>query len=246
MKNKIRNFIDAIFSFLLFFIVFYALLDRYHDKLLSILGSIDVALILQCVYLGKSRESRLKNEQKENLKNFFIFTPVNCASYFAHALSVRYKTERNGNELTVGDACVYFALSLSPLSYSNVVDAFKKRTSDKTVIMCFSCDKKAFRLAQSLPWNVKIMQEDEVFELLRTFNALPDKRVEITKKYPIKNVLFDIANAKINKRLLFSAFIVALFSLLTPFKNYYIFFAVFLILLSIIPSFIRLVLKKQG
>jgi magnesium-transporting ATPase (P-type) len=109
--------------------------------------------------------------------------------------------------------------------------------------MCFSCDKKAMKLAQSLPANIKIMEEDEVFRLLSYVKALPTKHVEISRKYPLKNFLRDIAYAKMNKRLLFSAFVIAIFSLITPFRNYYIFFSVFLLLLAIIPSFIRLAIK---
>ncbi len=245
MKNKIRIFIDAIFSFILFSFVFYALFARYTSRLYATIGAIDFAFILQNIYISRSERSRKRAEQKENLKNFFIFTPVNLVEYFAHALSVRYKTEKKDGLLTVGDAYVHFALTLSPLSYSNVVDAFKKRTRDKIVIMCFTCDKKARHLAQSLPAKIKILEEDEVFRLLSFVKALPQKHVEITRKYPLKNFLHDIANAKINNRLLISAFVIALFSLITPFRNYYIFFSVFLLLLSIIPLFVRLVIKKQ-
>ena len=243
MKNKIRNFIDAIFSFILFYIVFYALFIRYSTRPITMLSSIDIAFILQSVYLSRSEKSRKRAMQKENMKNFFIFTPVNLTDFFAHALSVRYKTDKTNGKLTIGDAYVHFALSLTPLSYANVADAFKNRTKDKIVIMCFSCDKKAMKLAQSLPANIKIMEEDEVFRLLSYVKALPTKHVEISRKYPLKNFLRDIAYAKMNKRLLFSAFVIAIFSLITPFRNYYIFFSVFLLLLAIIPSFIRLAIK---
>ncbi len=246
MKNKIRNFIDAIFSFILFYIVFYALFIRYSTRSIATLCAIDIAFILQCVYLSRSEKSRKLASQKENLKNFFVFTPVNLVDYFAHALSVRYKIVKTDGKLTVGNAYVHFALSLSPLSYSNVADAFKNRTTDKIVIMCFTCDKKAKQLAQSLPISIKILEEDDIFKLLSFVKALPQKHVEISRKYPIKNYLHDIANAKMNKKLLFSALIIALFSIITPFKNYYIFFSVFLILLAIIPSFVRLAIKKQG
>ncbi|MBE5732474.1 MAG: hypothetical protein E7353_05475 [Clostridiales bacterium] len=246
MKNKIRNFIDAIFSFILFYIVFYALFIRYSTHTIASLCAIDIAFILQNVYLSRSEKSRKRAMLKENLKNFFIFTPVNLTEFFAHALSVRYKTDKTNGKLTIGDAYVHFALSLSPLSYANVADAFKNRTKDKIVIMCFSCDKKALKLAQSLPVDIKIMEEDEVFKLLAFVKALPTKHVEISRKYPLRNFLQDIAHAKISKRLLFSAFVIALFSLITPFRNYYIFFSVFLILIAIIPSFIRLAIKKQG
>ena len=245
MKNKIRIFIDAIFSFILFYVVFYALFIRYSIRIFAILGAIDLSLILQSVYLAYSERSRKRALQKENLKNFFIFTPVNLTEFFAHALSVRYKTDKTGGKLTIGDAYVHFALSLSPLSYSAVADAIKNRTKDKIVIMCFSCDKKAMQLAQSLPIDIKIMEEDEVFRLLLFLKALPTKHVEITRKYPLKNMLTDIARAKMNKRLLFSALVIAIFSLITPFRNYYIFFAILLLFLAIIPSFIRLAIKSQ-
>ncbi len=246
MKNKIRIFIDAIFSFILFSVVFYALFVRYSTHFFALLGAIDIALILQSTYLSHSEKSRKRAKQKENCKNFFIFTPVDCVKYFSHALSVRYKTDKTDGKLTVGNAYVHFALSYSPLSYAAVVDAFKSRTKDRVVIMCFSCDKKARQLAQSLPIPVRIMEEDEVFRLLSFVKALPSKHVEISKKYPIKNLINDVAHAKTSKRLLFSALVIALFSLITPFRNYYIFFSVFLILLAIIPSFLRLSQKKQG
>lgn len=245
MKTKIQIFMDAISSFILFAIIFYALFTRYTTRLYALLSAVDLAVILQCVYLAHSEKSRTKAEQKENLKNFFIFTPVNLTQYFANALSVRYKTDKTDGKLTVGDSYVHFALSLSPLSYANVADAFKNRTRDKIVIFCFSYDKKAMRLAQNLPVQVKIMDENETFKLLSFVKALPKKRIEISKKYPLKQLFSDLANAKLNKRLLFSAFIITLFSFITPFKNYYVFFAVFLLLLAIVPSVIRLAIKRK-
>ena len=91
MKNKITIFLDAIFSFILFTVVFFALLKRLTNSPYSLLGAITLSLITQNAYLSNSIKNRAKNKNKENMKNFFIFTPTNHIEYFASALSTRYK-----------------------------------------------------------------------------------------------------------------------------------------------------------
>ena len=244
IKNKITIFLDAIFSFILFTLLFYALTKRLASAPIPLIASISLALIFQNLYLCASIKNRKNAKKKENMRNFFIFTPVNAQEYLETALHGRYQSTLENNRLTIGDSYVYTALSLTPLSYSNVVDAFKNRTKDKIVIFCFSYDKKAYRLASSLPCDIKILNEDDLFYLLQSFNALPKTQVQITKKYPFKSFLLDLAYAKHNKRLLFSAFVITLFSFISPFKNYYTIVALFLLLLAVIPSIIRLTIKR--
>ena len=241
MKNKIRTVIVAIFSFILFTVVFYALIKRYATPLIAYIASSTLALIFMSIYLGASEKNRKNAKAKENMKNFFIFTPTSPQEYFSLALSSRYKTSSINNVLVAGDACVYFYFSLSPLSQSNVIDCFKNRTKDKIIIMCFSYDKKAYRLCESLPCDIKIFDEHMVFKFLSAFNSLPKEEILISKKYPFSALIKDFSSAKLTKRLFFSSFVIAMFSFITPFKNYYAIISFILLLLCILPYFLRLI-----
>lgn len=245
MKNKIRTLLDAIFSLILFTLVFYVLLKRYTTPSLAFLSSFVLALLFLSIYLNAS-EKLLKNvEEKENMKNFFIFTPVCPQDYFAKALSKRYKVQKQNDKLIVENTEIYFSLSLSSLSVSSVVDAFKNRVRDNVVIMCFSYEKKALRLALSLPCNICVFDENKVFELLSHFKALPKNKIQIKKKYPFREVVKDFSKAKLNKRLLFSSLIIALFSFITPFNTYYSIISCVLLLLCILPYVLKIFFRQK-
>lgn len=243
MKNKIRIVIDAIFSLILFCVIFYALLKRYTTQNLALFSSFILSLLFLSIYVKGSDKQIQNAKEKENMKNFFIFTKVNPAKYFKKILEKRYEiTEENGKLLSQKSE-VCFALSLSPLSVSFVVDAYKNRSKDKIVIMCFSYDKKAMLMAKSLPCDIVIFDEEKVFKLLSSFKGLPQEKIEIKRKYPLSTLLKDFSSSRLSKRLFVSSFIIALFSFITPFKNYYAFLAIILLILCFLPYFLRLFYK---
>lgn len=245
MKNKIRLALDGIFAFILFFVVFYALTKGQNEKIICIISSIDLSIIFLSIYLGASEKSIKNSRDKENMKNFFIFTRVNVVDYFFTALSSRYTVTKQDCFLTVENTNVFFFLSHSPLSQANVIDSFKNRTREKIAIFCFSFDKRAYRLAQSLPCSITIFNEDKIYELLSLLSYLPTKKIEVKKKYPLTLVVKDFLDAKLSKRLLFSSFILALFSFITPFKNYYAILSFALLILCFSPYIINLFFRQK-
>lgn len=240
MKNKFRIVIDAFFSLILFCVVFYGLLKRYTTQNLALFSSFILSLLFLSIYI-KGSDNQIKNaKEKENMKNFFIFTKVNPSIYFKSVLEKRYKVKQENEKLIVEKSEVCFALSLSPLSVPFVVDAYKNRSKDKIVIMCFSYDKKAMLMAKSLPCDIVIFDEEKVFKLLSSFKGLPQEKIEIKRKYPLSTLLKDFSSSRLSKRLFVSSFIIALFSYITPFKNYYAFLAIILLILCFLPYFLRL------
>lgn len=246
MKNKIRTISDAIFSFVLFMTVFFSIAHGKIEKNYLLLFCLILTFLCQSIYLKASNDDYAFSKEKTNLYNYFVYTKVNATAYFYDALKTRYEVENNGEFLTIGKYNVFVNLSFSPLTLGSVINAFKNRTRDHLVFICFDCDKQARNLCMRLPAYVHIWQKNEVYSLLNALNAIPVHDFSFSKKNNLSH-LFSSQNApKLSKSFIFSACIILLFSFFSPFKAYYRIFTAFLLILTVVLPLVRLIIKRKN
>ena len=246
MKNKIRAISDFVFSFVLFLMVFFSIGYAKIEGGYLPLFCITLTFLCQAVYLKASNEGYENHKQLESIYNFFVYTNANATQYFYNALKTRYEVKKEGEILSVGKYNIFIHLSFSPLSVGAVINAFKNKTKDRILFLCFDCDKQARNLCSRLPAYVHIMEKNEVFKLLKSLNALPKHDFTFSKKNRLATALSIASAPKMSKGFILSACVVLLFSFISPFKTYYRIFALIILIISVAYPLVLLILKKRA
>ncbi len=233
MKIKIKQFTDAFFSFLLFFSVFWTVLPLGYGKAEKLAGAIALTLLCQYVYLDRSTRSGKKARLQAQMRHAFVFAPIRNEEWIADALAKRYEVKREEGAVVCGEVTVCVSLSPSPLSYAAVAGFFKTKKTEKLLILCLDCDRKAKALALKLQ-NTQIWEEEKVFALLSCLDALPPQ-TETDRKPSLHGVWQAFAQARLSRPYLASAAVILAASAISPFRNAYVWFAAVVCCVALLP-----------
>lgn len=245
MKNKIHTISDAIFSFVLFMTVFFSITYGKIESPYLLLFCLTMTFLCQAVYLKASNDDYISSKETTDVYNFFVYTKVNAVDYFYNALKNRYQVKKDGDLLTIGKYNVFIHLSFAPLSVGAVINAFKNRTKENLVFICFDCDKQARNLCMRIPAYVHIWQKHETYKLLKALKAIPQCSFSFSKRNRLSSILSMQNAPKISKGFVFSTCVILLFSFVSPFRTYYRIFALVILVFSVLLPLILLIVKNK-
>jgi hypothetical protein len=238
MKNKFRLYADAVLSFAAFYLCFSLVskalgLPSPADKVWCVVET----LLFQSVYLKKSEISTAEARKIADFKNALDFRIKDPFEYFFFALSKRYECEKKDGFIVVNGRVSVMVRVSSPLSYQSACEAYRNSPTDEVIILCLSAEKKALRILAALNKTITVWQEKQTVNLLSFLDSLPKKRT-VFKRVQLKDVT-RLTDARLSKKYLLGA--IAIFSLatLSPYRTYYVVFAVLLLFVAVVPPLVK-------
>lgn len=241
MKNKIGIILDGIFSFILFFCVLIAIFKKLSAQNLYLL-TLASTLLCQVVYLGASEKNKRASKGEIDMLNTFIFTSASATDCTMNALR-KYSPKKVGNYIVLDNLCVFVSVSHSTFSYGALCDAYRQRPKNVLLIICNLAHKDAKSTAMRLPTPVYLWERDKLYSLLSTFNSLPSPVFSFRKKRSLTKAI-SYSSTTLSLKYLVSSAVLLLFSTFSPFATHYLFFALLLFSIAIIPPLIKTIIKN--
>ncbi len=183
-------------------------------------------------FLKKSDE-----RQKQKLLLHLALLPPEQATAFFLAVFSEEEPKKSSEKCLQTQSNAYFPIfTVSPVATDKVVEVFRFQTDLPKTLLCAQIENDAQALCVKLGISVK--KDEEIYCLVKTKNALPEKYLGDEKREDRRNVKLRLCFAKTNSRRFFSGGALILFtSLLTPFPYYYLIFGSILL---VIAAFIRI------
>lgn len=231
MKRSDR-FIISITLFLLSFALFSYLLDSYIIS--ALIGGGFSILFLLLIRLIKPRENITIDEFA---KRILLFGKEESDKLIEKLNPNAVKTEYgyiNNNGIILNK------LKYSPLSEEDIASAYRlaiKENIENIAIYCLRVDKKAILLINELLQTVKTVPIKKLYSQLKKENILPDKAQKIKKK-GFKGLIVGLYYIP-TKHFLFVGLVLAILSLISPIKLYYLIFAFINIAIGLILEIIK-------
>ncbi len=267
MKFSITNFFKLAFRLLMIFMLVFVWVRYYSSSLnFAIWISVLITLVIEVImnFIRKKHFEKLGLKQSEikladSIINKLAFnTQSQNIDLFFKILEKKESVKKHKNFLLLTNEsgenfALYPAFSFADFSVDELAKALQKvkNLKLKRLIICTkSSTKHAKDIAQKAPFEILILQKQEVYSKL--FKAY-DYKVKQDELFDIENVTQEIKfkdiakNAiapKKTKSYFFSSLVILFASYFVPYKLYYIIFASFLLVLSI-ASFTSIWWKKQ-
>lgn len=171
------------------------------------------------------------NALKEKIKDYI--SPMEITEEGSDFLIIQ-----NGNE----KECIYFAFRFSSLSQEDIAKCYrvcKEREIKKGYILGKDTVRTTLSLAGELNLNINFISAKQLYRCLKNKNLLPvtATKTKIKRKGKIKFFLSVFFSKNNVKHFLFGGIILALMSLITPLKVYYLSVAAITLAFSLICLF---------
>lgn len=267
MKFSITNFFKFIFRFLMIFMLVFVWVRYYSTNLnFAIWISFLISLSIEGAFklIRKKRFERLGLKQNElkladSTINKLVFnTTSQNIDLFFNILEKKEKVKNNKHYLLVTNEkdenfALFPAFSFADFSVDDLATVIQKvkNLKIKRLIICTkSTSKQAYEVSNRMPYEVVILEKQEVYSKL--FKAY-DYEIEqkelfeienVTEEIKLKDIIKNAIAPKKTKSYFFSSIIILFASYFVPYKLYYLIFASFLLILSIV-SFTSIWWKKQ-
>ena len=245
-RFKLVNIIDSIFiSFTLFLIVFSIIQFIVGDFALTLIFSILVTLSIIFVtrYLkGKKKlKTDLNTKTKLEIENYYL-------NFSLYSLQKQLKTilefipkeksaEIKNNHIEYQNTVVIILNSLEEISKDELIYEIKNFLHRKLNIIClgYAFKKEAIELGKSINENITFLDKYDFYKLCINNNIKIENKIKIKQeKIKIKDIALNFFNKKHAKGFFFSGFILIFTSFIIPFRNYYLFFGIILLIFSLI------------
>lgn len=237
MKNKFRLFADAVLSFAAFYLCFSLISDAFRlPSPQSRIWCVAETLLAQNVYIKKSAISTLEARKISDFKNALDFYIKDPFEYFFAALAKRYECAKTNGFIVVNERVSVAVKVSAPLTYAAVCEIYRNSPTENVIILCLCAEKKSLRICAALDKNITVWQEKQTVNLLSFLDSVPRKRSAF--KRPKLSDLTRLGDARLSKRYLLGAIAILSLASLSPMKNYYVAFAVILLVVALIPPLI--------
>ncbi len=242
--------LDRIFFSATWLIVSYGLLSKWLDITASIIISILSYVIVSVITLTltKTKKERGMNanempvylalmDRREQTELFFNLVPEDkrlklLSPYFTY----------DASDKTMLVAVLYRFINLTQEDIASAYREATRQGANEIIILTRARDRKTLTLTALLPLKFHFPDKYTVHKALKKYNALPPKltppqkvKIKMDKRELIESVL----NPKRTKYLLFISFSLALMSLITPLKTYYLIMATVPLVIVLVSMILR-------
>ncbi len=216
--KKSDKFVMAMILFLLTFALFSFLLDNYIISAL-IGGGIGILFL----FIERLMKPRDNISLDEFAKRILLLGKEESDVLIEKLNKSAFKSEYG---YRVGNSILLNRLKYSPLSEEDVASAYRlalKEKAEKVTIYCLRVDKKAILLINELLVKIQTISVKKLYSQLKKESLLPDKAPKMKKK-GIKGLIVGLYYIP-SKHFLFVGIALAILSLISPIRLYYLIFA---------------------
>ena len=219
--------LDTLFAAICAFLLFFTSL-RFYTKspLIGLIFGIVAALLfgaLGYIYISKKQNKSLllsRNEKKKNLLalHLTLSSDAYVKNLFQKCLE---NSEICGNRVICGGVSYYFNFKMQPLTEDDIAIIIKEDIRESKSVYCVRIAPDALILAEN--FGIEIIGIDEVYELLKSNELLPEKYIYEEKK---RDNIFKRIRARFSRKLcaplFWSGLALLALSYFTFFPIYYI------------------------
>ena len=219
--------LDTLFSAICAFLLFFTAI-RFYTKspAVGLLFGIVAALLfgaLSFIYISrKQNKSLLISHDEKQKKLLALHLTLSSDTYVKNLfLKCFENAEISGNRVICGGVSYFFNFKMQYLSEDDIAHIIKEDVPESKVVYCVKIAPEALILAEN--FGIKIIGINEVYELLKSKDQLPEKYIYEEKK---RDNIFRRIRARFSRKLcaplFWSGLALLLLSYFTFFPIYYI------------------------
>ena len=219
--------LDTLFAGLCAFLLFFTTLRFYtKSSVVGLLFGVTAALLfgaLAFLYIGrKQNKSLLISRDEKQKKLLSLHLTLSSDTYIKNLfLKCFENAEISGNRVICGGVSYFFNFKMQHLSEDDIAKIIKEDVPESKAIYCVKAAPDAMFLAEN--FGIKIIGIDEVYELLKSKDLLPEKYIYEDKK---RDNVFKRIRARFSRKLCVPLFWSGLALL---FLSYFTFFPIYYI-----------------
>ena len=255
---KISIVIDGLFVLLTTFLIAFVILNSYFNKtfafIMALLIGVVIFLFLYFLLIRKNSAKLLKKQEEKNMENVLCQLAMNSKSQntvlFERAftkLNISYVKRKEGIFLTDSKALVLLEFRFDGFSKADVVRAYNKiDKNEKVYILSNNFSQEIRDFAERFNKKVVLISNKNVYNFLVKADSLPKITLVLEKaKTPIKLILKEFFTKKRARGYFAVGLVTLLFSLVVPFKVYYVVFGSILLLISLVCRFYGKTIQEE-
>lgn len=194
--------LDTLFASICAFLLFFTAL-RFYTKspTIGLIFGIVAALLfgaLGFIYISrKQRKSLLISRDEKQKKLLALHLTLSPETYIKNLFSQCFEnSEIDGKRVICGGQSYFFIFKMQHLSEDDVAKIIKEDVPEQKIIYCVKVAPDANILAKN--FGINIIEIDEVYELLKSKNLLPEKYIYEDKK---RDSIFKRIRARFSRKL---------------------------------------------
>ena len=257
MQTRLSIISNIIFKYFIIFAITFLWLNFYISNLITIgIGSVIISVLLGTILniISKKRKNAInlsfkEQEQMREISLQFLLAEKNqLFSFFKLLLETKHDCNIPKSKNCIdweNNAFIPF-YNHSIITADDVANIFKDNKNKINIfIASIGVSDEAKKLAEQIKQSkIILLDESQVFKILKKYDLYPDFKIELNKKEKFKySKLKDIAFTKSNtKHYFISAFIILITSFFIRYNTYYLIFATILFIFAGI-SFLKPIKK---
>ncbi len=194
--------LDTLFAAICAFLLFFTAIRFYtRNPVLGLLFGIAAALLfgaLCFVYISnKQNKSLLISHDEKQKKLLALHLTLSSDSYVKNLFSNCLENSKIcGKRVICGGVSYFFNFKMQPLSEDDIAAVIKENVPESKAVYCVKVSPEALILAEN--FDIKILLIDDVYELLKSKNSLPEKYIYEGKK---RDNVFKRIRARFSRKL---------------------------------------------
>lgn len=254
MQTKLSKISNTLLIYsVIFFVPFlwlnYLKVNFVANILISILIVFAMTIIINFFKTKNNTKKSLSKEQSAKIENmslqFLCSSREKTMDFFVKTFKDKYKISTFNQYLLLDDFAFVPYFETAELKLNGLFEILKIN-DNKMVITCVKCDKEALDFAKNINREIRIIEQEQLYNILSDYNSFPDFGIEKKQKEKIKlSAIITQAFSKTNAKNYFCGGIFLLVSSFFIRFNIYYTIASTLFLIFAFVSLIKKSPKKE-
>lgn len=244
-RFKLINILDTIFVCISLFLIVFALIQFFVGNFLlsfalSIVVSFSIIFIYRYAKNKISGKKQLKAKEKQDTEIYYYNFALLNKSKQLNLIKQFIPSSKNpiikSSHLECNGKIILYSPTLKDMDKCSFIELIKDHLNNKKEIVTFAYNysNEVKELANNLDKKIILLDKNNFYLMCKNNKIIFKNKINNNEKIKIKDIFANFFNKKHSKGFFLSGFVLILTSFIIPFKNYYLFFGIILLIFSII------------
>ena len=244
-RFKFINILDSIFICGSILLIVFALIqffvgNYFLSLILAIVVSASLIFIFKVIKNKITGKKQLDETEKQETEMYFYNFALLSQNKQLNLIKKLIPASKNpiikSHHIECDGKIILYSSMLKDMDKCSFIELIKNylNTKKEIVIFAYKYSNDTTNLAHTLDKSIILLDKNNFYLLCKKYNINFEYKCKNNQKIKIKDLFINFFNKKHTKGFFFSGLLLIFTSFIIPFKNYYLFFGIILLIFSII------------